>query len=81
MSKTDIFILGMFSGVLIFMFGVWRNYKPPLIKLGGYKMKTITEDEIEKINNFAKFCKEKSLRIMFRPNGTFKVEHIAIDDH
>ena len=48
MSKTDIFILGMFSGVLIFMFGVWRNYKPPLIKLGGYKMKTITEDELKK---------------------------------
>ena len=37
-------------------------------------METISKEEIEKIDNFAKFCEEKSLRIVFRANGTFRVE-------
>ena len=37
-------------------------------------MEIISKEEIERIDEFAKFCKKKSLRIIFRPNGTFRVE-------
>ncbi len=38
-------------------------------------MEQISKEDIEKIDSFAKFCKEKCLKVLFRSDGTYKVEH------
>jgi len=43
-------------------------------------MKPINEEEIETINNFADFCKQKSLRVTFKSDGRYRVEQIKSVD-
>ena len=38
-------------------------------------MKVILKEDIERIEEFADFCKQKDLQIVFRPDGTFDIRY------